>query len=100
MSFASDAGELNAHGIPAVNYGPTGRTRVLSDGRHYGHAQSDWNPDAGEHASIDDMVQGAKTYATMMLNLCTRTREELGIVRRDRTTSADGHGPAHGHRHG
>ena len=92
VSFASDAGELNAHGIPALNYGPTGRTRVLSDGRHYGNAQSDWNPDAGEHASIDDMVQGAKTYATLMLNLCTRTRDELGIERKDAGA------PAH-HRH-
>ena len=82
VSFASDAGELWAHGIPCLNYGPTGKTRQLSDGRHYGNAQSDWNPDAGEHASIDDMVQGAKTYATLMLNLCTRTREELGIKRK------------------
>ena len=29
------------------------------------------------------MVQGAKTYATLILNLCTRTREELGIKRKD-----------------
>jgi hypothetical protein len=83
VSFASDAGELIAHGIPALNYGPTGRTRALSDGRHYGNAQSDWNPDAGEHASISDMVDGAKAYLTMMLNLCSKTREELGIVRRE-----------------
>jgi acetylornithine deacetylase/succinyl-diaminopimelate desuccinylase-like protein len=86
VSFASDAGELNAHGIPALNYGPTGRTRVLSDGRHYGQAQSDWNPDAGEHASVSDMVLGAKAYATMMLNICTRTRDELGVERRDPPT--------------
>jgi acetylornithine deacetylase/succinyl-diaminopimelate desuccinylase-like protein len=99
VSFASDAGELNAHGIPALNYGPTGKTRQLSDGRHYGNAQSDWNPDAGEHASIDDMVQGAKAYATLMLNVCTKTREELGIQRRERT-SFDGHGGGPGHRHG
>lgn len=96
VSFASDACELNAHGIPALNYGPTGRTRQLSDGRHYGHAQSDWNPDAGEHASIDDMVQGAKAYAMLILNLCTKTREELGIKRRE--TPDDGHHLGHSHR--
>ena len=83
VSFASDAAELIGHGIPALNYGPTGRTRALSDGRHYGKAESDWNPDAGEHASISDMVDGAKAYLTMILNLCTKTREELGIVRHE-----------------
>ncbi|HVO90130.1 MAG TPA: M20/M25/M40 family metallo-hydrolase [Casimicrobiaceae bacterium] len=83
VSFASDACELVGHGIPALNYGPTGKTRTLSDGRHYGKAQSDWNPDVGEHASIDDMVQGARTYATLILNLCTRTRDELGIERKE-----------------
>lgn len=95
VSFASDACELWAHGIPSLNYGPTGRTRELSDGRHYGNAQSDWNPDAGEHASIDDMVQGAKTYATIMLNLCTRTREELGIQRNE-PAAVDHHQHGHG----
>lgn len=82
VSFASDAGELIGHGIPALNYGPTGRTRVLApDGRHFGHASSDWNPDAGEHASISDMVEGAKAYLTLILNLCSKTRDELGIQR-------------------
>jgi hypothetical protein len=34
-----------------------------------------------------------------MLNVCTKTREELGIQRRERT-SFDGHGGGPGHRHG
>jgi hypothetical protein len=42
------------------------------------------------------MVQGAKVYATLMLNLCTRTREELGIERKDAAASAHRHA-GHGH---
>lgn len=95
VPFASDACELIGHGIPALNYGPTGRTRTLADHRHYGKALSDWNPDHGEHASITDMVNGAKTYASLMLDLCTRTRDELGIKRKE---PAD-HGHDHGHHH-
>jgi acetylornithine deacetylase/succinyl-diaminopimelate desuccinylase-like protein len=79
VPFASDACELNAHGIPALNYGPSGRTRQLAAGTHYGKAQSDWNPQQGEHLAIDDLHNAAKVYAALILNVCTRTRKELGI---------------------
>jgi acetylornithine deacetylase len=75
---ASDAGELIAHGIPSLNYGVSGRTRVRSSGqRQYG--RTDWVPSEGEHASIEDLVAGTKVYANLILDVCSRSREELGI---------------------
>jgi acetylornithine deacetylase/succinyl-diaminopimelate desuccinylase-like protein len=75
---ASDACELVAHGIPSLNYGVTGRTRQRTDLRHYG--RTDWDPGQGEHASIEDLVKGTRVYANLIVDLCSRTREELGIA--------------------
>lgn len=77
--YASDAAELNAYGIPALNCGPAGTTRVLASGTHYHGAQSDWNPDEGEHCNIDELVNATKIYASLILNVCMKTRAELGL---------------------
>jgi acetylornithine deacetylase/succinyl-diaminopimelate desuccinylase-like protein len=83
LPVASDACELTRHGIPSLNYGATGRTRSLSPGFHYDKAQSDWNPQQGEHASIEDMLKTTKVYLSLILNICSKTREELGIKPKD-----------------
>ncbi|HLE92954.1 MAG TPA: M20/M25/M40 family metallo-hydrolase [Sulfuricaulis sp.] len=83
MPMASDACELVAHGIPALNYGATGRTRTQSEYQHYGKAQSDWNPKQGEHASITDMVNSTKVYLTLIVDVLSRTREEIGLQPKD-----------------
>ena len=83
LPVASDACELTRHGIPALNYGATGRTRSLSAGFHYDNAQSDWNPQQGEHVSIEDMLVTTKVYLSLIVNICSRSREELGIRPRD-----------------
>jgi len=83
LPFASDACELVAHGIPALNYGATGRTRSLSEYQHHGKAQSDWNPKQGEHASITDLVETTKVYLTLIVDVLSRTREEMGLKPRD-----------------
>jgi acetylornithine deacetylase/succinyl-diaminopimelate desuccinylase-like protein len=75
---ASDAGELNAHGIPSLNYGVSGRTRARSGLRQYG--KTGWDPGEGEHASIEDLVTGSKVYANLVLDICNHTREELQIA--------------------
>jgi acetylornithine deacetylase/succinyl-diaminopimelate desuccinylase-like protein len=75
---ASDACELVAHGIPALNYGVSGRTRKRTDLRQYG--KTDWDPGEGEHASIEDLVTGTRVYASLILDICNRSREELGIA--------------------
>jgi len=80
VPFASDACELVAHGIPALNYGPSGRTRTLATGTHYGDAQSDWNPELGEHLNIDDLFNSTQVYVSLIINTLTKTREELGIT--------------------
>jgi acetylornithine deacetylase/succinyl-diaminopimelate desuccinylase-like protein len=76
---ASDACELVAHGIPSLNYGATGRTRQPSPGeiRHYG--RTDWSPKQGEHVAIDDLVTGTRVYVNLILDICSRTREEVGL---------------------
>jgi hypothetical protein len=88
---ASDACELVRHGIPSLNYGATGRTRALSAGFHYDKAQSDWNPQQGEHVSIEDMLQTTKVYLSLIANVCTRSREELGIPPKARAGSHAAH---------
>lgn len=78
VPFASDACELVAHGIPALNYGPSGKTRELATGTHYGKAQSDWNPELGEHLSVDDLFNTTKIYTALIINTLMKTREETG----------------------
>ena len=82
IPFASDAGELNAHGIPALNYGATGRLRTFRAGERPGNLAKDWNPQQGEHASIEDMVQATRVYLNLILNTLGRTRAELGLRKR------------------
>ena len=79
LPYTPDSSDLVAHGIPTLNYGPTGRIREAAEGRHYGDAESDWNPSQGEHVNIDDLYNSAKVYAALALNTCSRTRLELGI---------------------
>lgn len=78
VPFASDACELVAHGIPALNYGPSGKTRELAVGTHYGEARSDWNPELGEHLSVDDLFNTTKIYTSLIINTLMKTREETG----------------------
>jgi acetylornithine deacetylase/succinyl-diaminopimelate desuccinylase-like protein len=80
VPFASDACELVRHGIPALNYGPSGRTRqVAREGHHWGGGESDWNPEQGEHLSIDDLYNCTKVYSSLILDVCNRSRAELGL---------------------
>ncbi|MCC7483418.1 MAG: M20/M25/M40 family metallo-hydrolase [Burkholderiales bacterium] len=68
--FYSDASHLQAYGIPAVNYGPSGRTIT---------GKENWDPEVGEHVSIADLTETAKVYTALALDVCSRTREELGL---------------------
>jgi acetylornithine deacetylase/succinyl-diaminopimelate desuccinylase-like protein len=68
--FYSDASHLQAYGIPAVNYGPSGRTVT---------GKENWDPDVGEHLAIDDLTKTAQVYTALILDVCSKTREELGL---------------------
>jgi acetylornithine deacetylase len=68
--FYSDASHLQAYGIPAVNYGPSGRTVT---------GKENWDPDVGEHLAIEDLTKTAQVYAALILDVCSKTREELGL---------------------
>ena len=68
--FYSDASHLQAYGIPAVNYGPSGRTIT---------GKENWDPEVGEHLSIADLTETARVYTALALDVCGRTREELGL---------------------
>ena len=70
--FYSDASHLQAYGIPAVNYGPSGRTIT---------GKENWDPDVGEHLAIEDLTNTAKVYAALILDVCGKTRAELGLTR-------------------
>jgi acetylornithine deacetylase len=68
--FYSDASHLQAYGIPAVNYGPSGRTVT---------GKENWDPDIGEHLAIEDLTKTAKVYTSLILDVCSKSREELGL---------------------
>ncbi len=71
--FLSDASHLQAYGIPAINYGPSGRTIT---------GKENWDPEVGEHLNIDDLTETAKVYATLAVDLLTKPREALGLATR------------------
>jgi acetylornithine deacetylase len=68
--FYSDASHLQAYGIPAVNYGPSGRT---ASGKQF------WDAEIGEHLSIEDLTNTTKVYTAIILDVCSKTRAELGL---------------------
>ena len=68
--FFSDAAHLLAYGVPAVNYGPSGRTVT---------GKVNWDPLIGEHTSIEDIVGTARTYVAIMLEVASKTRAELSL---------------------
>ena len=68
-AYISDATYLNRFGIPTVNYGPAGRLRTTSDSR--------WDPNAGEHVSIQDLCDCTRVYVSLILNVCSKRREEF-----------------------
>jgi acetylornithine deacetylase/succinyl-diaminopimelate desuccinylase-like protein len=68
--FLSNAGHLQAYGIPCINYGPSGRTVT---------GKENWDADVGEHLAIEDLTATAKVYAALILDICSKTREELGL---------------------
>ncbi len=69
-AFYSDASHLQAYGIPAVNYGPSGRTVT---------GKENWDPDVGEHLAIEDLTKTAKVYAELMFDVGSKSRAELGL---------------------
>ncbi|MBI3935535.1 MAG: peptidase dimerization domain-containing protein, partial [Betaproteobacteria bacterium] len=91
ISFASDACELVAHGIPALNYGATGRLRPASTTRRVSHARADWNPKQGEHASVTDIYETTKVYVNLILNTLSRTRKEIGLPARKTRAARHNH---------
>jgi acetylornithine deacetylase len=64
----SDACHLSRYGIPSLNYGPSGRTKSGKKG---------WDPLLGEHVAIEDLYNCAKVYAALILDICTKPREEV-----------------------
>ncbi len=68
--FLSDAGHLQLYGIPCVNYGPSGRTVT---------GKENWDPDVGEHVSIEDLTQTARVYAAAIVDICSKSRAELAL---------------------
>jgi acetylornithine deacetylase/succinyl-diaminopimelate desuccinylase-like protein len=68
--FYSDAAHFQAYGIPAINYGPSGRTVT---------GKENWDPEIGEHISVVDLTNTAKVYAALMLDVCGKRREELDL---------------------
>ena len=78
LPYTPDSSDMVRHGIPTLNYGPTGRTRTDVVGqRDYG--AGNWDPSQGEHVNIDDLYKGAQVYAALALNICSQRRADLGI---------------------
>lgn len=63
----ADTAPLTQAGIPAVCYGPQGRSR--SGGNGYASE--------GEHANIGDLTQGARVFVRMAADICMRDRADV-----------------------
>ena len=68
LGWYTDAVHLSRYDIPTVNYGPAGRLLTKTTG---------WDPALGEHQSVEDLVNCTKVYVQLMLDLCTRSRQEV-----------------------
>jgi acetylornithine deacetylase/succinyl-diaminopimelate desuccinylase-like protein len=68
-AYISDATYLNRFGVPTLNYGPSGRLRTTPETR--------WDPNAGEHVSVDDLYNCTRVYASLILDVCGRARSEV-----------------------
>lgn len=68
LGWYTDAVHLSRYDIPTVNYGPAGRLRTKTTG---------WDPALGEHQSIEDLLNCTKVYVQLILDLCTRSRQEV-----------------------
>lgn len=66
--WISDASHITRYGVPTLNYGPSGRTRSGKPG---------WDPNIGEHVSLEDLYQTTRVYASLMLDVCGKSKEEI-----------------------
>jgi acetylornithine deacetylase len=65
--YYSDATVMHRYGIPSLNYGPSGRFK---------EGVERWDPNVGEHVHVDDLINCAKVYAALILDVCDMTPEE------------------------
>ncbi len=65
---SNDGHVFRRHGVPAIKCGPSG-------GAVPGNAQ--WLLEEGERVSIDDLVTLSKIYVGVILDICTKTREQI-----------------------
>ena len=57
-----------------------GRTRQLArEGKHWARGAKRLESRAGEHLSIDDLYNCTKVYCSLILDVCNRSRAELGL---------------------
>jgi acetylornithine deacetylase/succinyl-diaminopimelate desuccinylase-like protein len=69
-AYISDAAHLNRYGVTTVNYGGGGRLRTGGWG---------FDPVEGEHQSVTDMAKAAEVYIRAAVDLCSKTRAQVGI---------------------
>lgn len=65
-----DSSSLNAHGIPTVVYGASGRLNTPSEGRG-------WAPHQGEHTYLPDLVDSTRVVASTVVELTSSTDPRL-----------------------
>ena len=66
--WTSDASAIARYGVPTINYGPSGRIRSGVPG---------WDPNIGEHVSLEDLYETTKVYASLLLDVSGKLREEI-----------------------
>ncbi|MBI2848548.1 MAG: M20/M25/M40 family metallo-hydrolase [Chloroflexi bacterium] len=64
----TDANIFRQHGIPAVMLGPGGTLEAPGSTKVF---------EEGQHVGIKDLVTTAKIYVALILDLCTKSRQEL-----------------------
>ena len=76
--ITSDGSRINAYGVPAITYGPGFGTHLIDPTEP---KIADWDNPSGirRGVGITNMINCTKVYAMAAHDVCTKTREELGL---------------------
>ncbi|HTM06802.1 MAG TPA: M20/M25/M40 family metallo-hydrolase [Verrucomicrobiae bacterium] len=76
--ITSDGSRINAYGVPAITYGPGFGTHLVDPTEP---KIADWDNPSGirRGVGITNMINCAKVYAMAAYEVCTKTRQELGL---------------------
>jgi len=77
--ITSDGSRLAAYGVPSITYGPGFGTHLVDPTEILAPAEWDTPTGVRRGVGIENMVNCTQVYALAALEICTKTRQELGL---------------------